>query len=188
MIEEECSSIVRAEINRISMVNSLSEKIYDTMLDNILKSILDEQLFIQDMLIEVGRRLQDKLIIKYYRIWKLWASRRRVQRREALDNTPVWLQPESLQDRARKLYTPQQKIAIEHAREVKRRSREIERKERKAKQTSIEFIVLVGLKENMKSFEVEPSNQHTFWKLVISWPLLDNKNLTMWRHKNLVNK
>lgn len=190
VIEEECSLIVQAELNRINMINSLTEKIYDTMLDGILKSILDEQLFIQDMLIEVEHRLQDKLILKYYRIWKLWASRRRAQRREALDNTPVWLQPESLQDRARKLYTPQQKIAIEHARELKRRSRELEaeKKEKKSKQTSVEFIITVGLKENSKSFEIEPNYQHIFWKLVISWPSLDNKNLTLWRHKNLVNK
>lgn len=182
--------MVRLELDRINMMNSLSEKIFDNILDSILKSILDEQLFVQDMLIEVERRLKDHLILKYYRVWKLWASRRRVQRREALDNTPVWLQPETLEDRARKLYTPQQKIAIEHAREVRRRSRELERekKDKKSKQTAVEFIITVGLKENMKSFEVEPSDQHTFWKLVVSWPLLDKKNLTMWRHKNLVNK
>ncbi|OXU28997.1 hypothetical protein TSAR_015026 [Trichomalopsis sarcophagae] len=185
VLEEMCSSIVQVELDRIKLIGTLSNEIFDSLVREICESILDEQLFIQDMLIEVERRLRDRLVIKYYRMWKQWAAKRRAQRREALDNTPVWLQPQSLEERARQLYHPEQKVAIKYARENKRKSL-VADEEKKQKLTPIEFIINVGLKENAKSLDVEPS-QNAFWKMVISWPLLENR-LTLWRHKKVVNK
>lgn len=185
VLEEMCSSIVQAELDRIKLIETLSNEIFDSLVREICESILDEQLFIQDMLMEVERRLRDRLVMKYYRMWKQWAAKRRAQRREALDNTPVWLQPESLEERAKQLYHPEQKVAIRYARENKRKSLVVE-EEKKQKLVPIEFIINVGLKENAKSLDVEP-NQHAFWKMVISWPLLENR-LTLWRHKKVVNK
>ena len=112
VLAEMCATICEAEIERAHLVDSLSNQIYEGLTRELCEVILDEQLFIQDMLIEVERRLRDRLLRKYCRAWKQWAARRRAQRREALDNTPVWLQPESLEERAKKLYHPEQTVAI----------------------------------------------------------------------------
>ena len=54
VVEETCAELVRAELDRLQLIDSLSEKLYDSILSEICTSILDEQLFIQDMLIEVS--------------------------------------------------------------------------------------------------------------------------------------
>ncbi|XP_058806337.1 germinal-center associated nuclear protein-like [Phymastichus coffea] len=186
VINEVCTSIVQAELERIELIDNLSKRMFEGMLKELYKDILDEQLFMQDMLIEVERRMQDRLLLKYCRAWKQWAAKRRAQRREALDNTPVWLQSESIDDCARKFYNPQQKLAIQYARENRRKSLLEAPERKKVKHAPIAFIISVGLKENAKSFDVEMS-QRNFWKMVVSWPLLENR-LTPWRHKKAINK
>jgi hypothetical protein len=181
--EELCSEVARAELERARLFEALAERIWEGLVKELCEAVLDEQLFLQDMLIEMERRTRDKLLLKYGKIWRERSARRRAQRREALDNTPVWLQPDSLEERAKKLYQPQQHTAITHAKDSRRRRSEAA--VRAPKRTPIEFVVNVGLKENAKSLETE-LGQRTFWKLVISWPVLENR-LTLWRHKKLVN-
>ncbi|XP_014219433.1 germinal-center associated nuclear protein [Copidosoma floridanum] len=183
VVAETCSEVARAELRE-----SLSNELYEEVLSEMCETVLRDQLFIQDALIEVESRLRERLVMKYYQIWKQWAARRRVQRREALDNTPVWMQPDSLQECAKKLYRPEQKIAIKYAMEnKKRKSWSIEEdKKNEHKYAPIQYVIYVGLKENANSLDTE-LRQHNFWKMVISWPFLENR-LTLWRHKKLVNK
>ena len=104
----------------------MSSKIFDGLVNELCESLLDEQLFIQDMLIEVSRRQKDKLCIKYLKLWRDNVNKRRARRRQALDNTPVWLQRESFEETARKMYRPDMKLAIQYARDQRRRSNENE--------------------------------------------------------------
>ncbi|KAJ8678920.1 hypothetical protein QAD02_014707 [Eretmocerus hayati] len=197
IVKELCGQVAKEELHRAALIDKLSQSIYEGLFRDIcatdLRELLDEQLFVQDMLIEVDRRLRDRLGLKYGKAWKVEA-RRRAQCREALDNTPVWLQPESLQECAKKLFRPEQRIAIGYARELKRRSRELtdakQQEHRKPKHTPIQYVVHVGLSENARSFDalVETgAGQHGFWKMAISWPLLDDR-ITLWRHRKLISK
>ena len=111
-----------AELEKIKQFESLSNNIFESLFQEICENILDEQLFIQDMLIEVSKRLQDKMIMKYFKIWKQWSIKKRAQRREALDNTPVWLQTESVEECAKKMYKPEQSLAVKYARKNKLKS------------------------------------------------------------------
>ncbi|XP_015599543.1 uncharacterized protein LOC107269801 [Cephus cinctus] len=185
VIKDMCSSLVRKEFNKILMINKLSKKIMEDMVNQIVlescEDILNE-IYIQQRLLEISQKIKRRLIMKYYMTWRQCASKKR-REREALDNTPVWLQKRSVEECANLLYRPDQHLVIESMRR-KKIKREVEKPKRQME--PIEVIIHNGVKENAKYLDIE-AVPNTFWKMVISWPDLE-KRFLLWKHKKIMSE
>lgn len=184
--KEICASIVKEEMDRIKMYNVLSQNITDSLVKQVVYQFCDEllsdEIRVQKQLSEISDRIRKRLLNKYFKSWRQNVSKKRRQR-EALDDTPVWLQSRTVGECARLLYTPQQDLVIDNMRR-KRFKRETT-PEAQEGLAPVEYIVYAGIKENLKSSESEAA-PNVFWKLVISWPELENRIL-LWQHKKIMN-
>ncbi|XP_012538188.1 uncharacterized protein LOC105837719 [Monomorium pharaonis] len=185
---EFCSAIAKKEIDRIEMYNALSGRILSDVIEEVtcevcdamLTEEIDRQRRLQAMLL----RIKNRVILKCVNVWKRHVSRQKRQR-AALEDTPVWLQRHSVEETARMLYTKEQEVVI---RNMRKRRREPEDVATNATETftSIEVIVYAGIKENVRSLDLD-SPPKLYWKLVISWPDLINR-VALWACKKLMNE
>lgn len=184
VIEESCSTILQEEINRSIMYNSLSNNMLTCFLDEICDAILSEEMTSFRKVEEFIKKRSERKINKYIRIWKTWTFKKN-QQRKSLDNTPIWLQKQSIDECAKIFYRDGQKLAIENM--CKRRCTvEVPKSPVINNLAPIEVIIYAGIKENLKS-----SNMHIttnlFWKVVMSWPHLENKT-DLWQYKKVINR
>ncbi|XP_034172110.2 RRM_XMAS2 and SAC3_GANP domain-containing protein xmas [Osmia lignaria lignaria] len=183
-----CSDIVKEEMDKINVYSTLSEDISSQVQNEIIHemcdSIVKEEIINTQRVHEMSIKMKNRAIIKYFNIWKSNALKKKQQRR-ALEDTPVWLQKYSSQQCAKLLYSKEQDLVIQS----------MCKKEDKAKKTvksyseslaSIETIIYSGIKENLKSCDINVHSNY-YWKLVISWPDLHNKPI-LWHHKNIMNQ
>ena len=184
--ENICSSILKEEIYVIKC-EVLSEDIFRNLLQNIVQETcekeLNEQLFLQEMLQEVRGREKKKITAKYWKIWKSYVHRKRAQR-EALDNTPIWLQRQSLENCAKSLYGKQQYVAVKNM--CRKRFKSSVNAVQKHREVPVEIVVYGGIKENARSFDAE-TQPSIFWKMAISWPNLENR-VVLCQRKKIITK
>lgn len=190
VMQEFCSAIAKEDIDRIKMYNALSENITGNMIGEVARemcnAILTTEIANQQKLQAILRRMKNQMMARCFNAWRRFALKKRRQR-EALEDTPVWLQRQSLEECAKMLYSKQQDMVIHNMR--KRRFKQEEEEDRVPDTENlapIEFIVRAGLKENLRLLDINPLPT-VFWKLVISWPDLRNK-LILWRYKTVMNK
>ncbi|XP_012234815.1 uncharacterized protein xmas [Linepithema humile] len=185
---ELCSAVAREDIDRIKMYDTLSKRILGDMVDEVTREMCDAVLATE---IENQRKLQamllkikNRVILKCFNIWKQYVSKRKHQRK-ALEDTPVWLQRQSVEECARMLYSKQQKIVVQNMR-MKPSEPEDATSNSTSPEKSIEVIVYAGIRENLRLLDINPS-PNIFWKLVISWPDLSNRTM-LWHHKKTMNQ
>ncbi|XP_076245384.1 RRM_XMAS2 and SAC3_GANP domain-containing protein xmas isoform X2 [Calliopsis andreniformis] len=187
VIETCCSDIVKEEISTINIYNALSKDINDEILNEITYEICDnilkEEIFNTQKLYEISLKIKNRIIIKYFNIWKSNVLKKR-QQRKVLDGTPVWLQKYSSKQCAKLLYTKEQDLVIQNM--CKRQNMLETTKSYIDSLAPIEIIIYIGIKENLKFLETNMESNY-YWKLVISWPDLHNK-LVLWHHKKVVNQ
>lgn len=187
---EFCSTIVKQDIDRIEMYNTLSKRFLSDMIgevtheicDTALTAEIEQQKKLQAMLL----RIKNRVIVRCVNIWKQYVLRKKRQR-AALEGTPVWLQRHSVEETARMLYTKEQEVVMQNM--CKRRGEpepDIAVSATESSLAPIEIIVHIGIKENVRSLDLE-SLPNVYWKLVISWPDLANKAV-LWYHKKVMNK
>ncbi|KOC68086.1 Protein xmas-2 [Habropoda laboriosa] len=187
IIQACCSTIVKEEINRIHSCNTFSEDVNNEIVNEvtyeICDNILKEEIVNTQKLYEMSMKIKNRVIIKYFNIWKCNTIRKK-QQRKALENTPVWLQKHSSEQCAKLLYTKKQNLVIE--RMLKKRDEQKRIKPYSEFLAPIEIIIYTAIKENLKFSD---SNIHSscYWKLVISWPNLHNKAL-LWHYKKIMNQ
>ncbi|KAI4497268.1 hypothetical protein M0802_007752 [Mischocyttarus mexicanus] len=182
VIEEPCSNILQEEINKSTIYDSESNNILNGFLTEISDDILFEEIISYQKLEEFAKKRNERKINKYFYIWKTLVLKKN-QRRKALEDTPVWLQKQSLDECAKMLYRNEQKLVIENMR--KRYCTVEEPKSTINYLAPIEAIIYEGIKENLKL------NIHIatdlFWKAVISWPDLENRT-DLWQYKIIINR
>ncbi|XP_029154907.1 uncharacterized protein LOC114927992 [Nylanderia fulva] len=183
---EFCSIIAKEDVQEIKMYEILSEKILSDMTDEVLREICSAELIAeidrQRKLEAVASRIKNRVVIKCLDAWKLYVSRKRRQR-EALEDTPVWLQRHTVKENARMLYSKEQEVAIRNMREKQRRLKDLKGRETLA---PVEVIAYVGIKENLRLLDINLLAD-LFWKLVISWPDLANRTI-LWHYKKVMNE
>lgn len=183
--KEMCSEILKEEVEKTKMYNTLSRNIADSVLNEVIQDmseyLLTTEIEFQNKLDKISKRIKQRIVKKYYRTWWQNVTKKKRQR-NALDDTPVWLQTRTVSECAKLLYHPEQDLVIKNMRIKKFKSDPEPPKEILA---PVEVIIYAGIKENLKSSynEVIPS---VFWKLVISWPELENQIL-LWQHKKIMN-
>ena len=186
IVQSICSSIVKEEM-QIMKCEALSKDIFNNLLQDIVKETCEKKLkmemVLQETLREVTKRQKKKITTKYYKIWKTYVSKKR-SKREALDNTPIWLQRQSLEDCAKSLYTKQQYAAIENMCRKRFKKSHVDLPNRS--EIPIEVVAYAGVKENAKSFDAE-IRPNIFWKMAISWPNLENR-VVLWQRKKIMTK
>lgn len=187
VMKEICSSVVKEEIDRIAMYDVLSRDVTKVILSQVVqeicKDVLDQEIHFKKKLREIQERVKNRAIMRCYKVWRQYTFKKK-QRREALDDTPVWLQKRSIEECAKLLYHQEQDVVIKNMR--RKRFKSDTEEINKISLAPIEVIVHAGIKENLKSSDIEtiPS---TFWKMVISWPDLENR-VVLWQHKKIMNK
>lgn len=186
---ELCSVIVKENIDRIKTYNVLSDRILRDVIDDITCEMCDDVLAteinnqrkIETMLL----RVKNRVALNCFNAWRRYVSKRKRQR-EALEDTPVWLQKQSVEECAKMLYCKEQEAAIQNMRK-KRRSEEPEGAAIATEILApIEVIAHIGIRENLRLLDINPP-LNLFWKLVISWPDLTSKTL-LWHHKKMMNE
>ncbi|XP_031848480.1 RRM_XMAS2 and SAC3_GANP domain-containing protein xmas [Nomia melanderi] len=187
VVETHCSDLIKEEINRMNIYNTLSEDIKNEMLTEvtheICNSILQEEINDTQKLHALLIKMKNRIVKKYFNVWKLNALKKR--QRESLDSTPVWLQKYSSDQCAKLLYSENQNLVIENM---------CKRHEHEPKITKsyidslapVEVIIFMGIKENLKSLEINMLSNY-YWKLIISWPDLHDKPI-LWHHKKIMNQ
>ncbi|KAL2744115.1 XMAS2 protein [Vespula maculifrons] len=184
VIEEPCSTILQEEINRSIMYNSLSNNMLTCFIDEMCDAILFEEITSFQKVEEFTKKRNERKINKYFHVWKTWAFKKN-QQRKALDNTPVWLQKQSIDECAKILYRDGQKLVIENM--CKRQCTvEVPKSPIINNLAPIEVIIYAGIKENLKSLNMHITT-NLFWKVVISWPHLENKT-DLWQYKKIINR
>ncbi|XP_014600800.1 PREDICTED: uncharacterized protein LOC106785127 [Polistes canadensis] len=183
VIEEPCSNILQEEIKKSTMYDSLSNTILNSFLTEICDDILYEEIINYQKLEEFAKKRHERKINKYFYVWRKWALKK-TQQRKALDDTPVWLQKQSLDECAKMLYRNGQKLVIENMR--KRHCTVEIPKSIINNLAPIEAIIYEGIKENLKSLNIHILTD-LFWKLVISWPDLENR-IDVWQYKKIINR
>ncbi|KAL0099336.1 hypothetical protein PUN28_020123 [Cardiocondyla obscurior] len=185
---EICSAVVRQEIERIEMYDTLSRKILTDMIGEVTHEMCDsaliEEIDRQRKLQAMLQRIKNRAIVKYVNVWKRHVSRTKRQR-AALEDTPVWLQKHSVEETARMLYTKGQEVVIQNMRRRRGESEDVAPIATEIL-APIEAIVYAGIKENVRSLDIDPL-PNVYWKLVISWPDLANKPV-LWYHKKIMNE
>ncbi|XP_034934479.1 uncharacterized protein xmas [Chelonus insularis] len=187
VVRDICASIVKEEIEKNKFFERLSDKIFNELLDQCIqddvKSILDKELYIQSKIKDIYKRVKNRIVLKYAKIWRLRVSKIK-QQRKALGNTPVWLPKQSLEACAKAFYHKEQNLVIQNMRK-RNSSTDFDEIHRKFL-TPIETKIYEGLKDNFKALDNEfPSVM--FWKLIISWPCLKNRPL-LHRYKHIMNE
>lgn len=185
---EICSAVARQEIDRIEMYDTLSRRILSDMIGEVTREMcdaaltaeIDQQRKLEAMLL----RIKNRVILRCVNTWKQYVSRKKRQR-AALEDTPVWLQRQSVEETARMLYTKEQEIVMRNMR--KRRGEPEEVAAGAAESLApIEVIAYAGVKENVRSLDTD-LQPNVYWKLVISWPDLANRAV-LWYHKKVMNE
>ncbi|KAL6443470.1 hypothetical protein ACFW04_002953 [Cataglyphis niger] len=184
---EFCSAIAKENMERIKIYDTLSEKILFDMTGEIIHEIcnvlLTAEIKNQRKLQAMLSRIKNQAVAKCFNAWKQYVSRKKRQR-EALENTPVWLQRQSVEENARMLYSKEQEIVIQNMREKQCQSNDTIGMIPTL--APIEIIVYAGIKENLRLLDIGPLI-NIFWKLVISWPDLSNKTI-LWHYKKMINE
>lgn len=188
---ELCSAVAREDIDRIKMYDTVSARILGDMIDQVTREMCDAVLSMevenQQKLQAMLLKIKNRVILKCFNVWKQYVSKRKRQRK-ALEDTPVWLQRQSVEECARMLYSKQQKIVMRNMR--MRPSEPTEDAATATISTSsekpIEVIAYAGIRENLRLLDINPSPD-IFWKLVISWPDLSNRTM-LWHHKKTMNR
>lgn len=188
IIHDLCSTIVREEIDRARFYATLSETIVSEILDECLvedcEEMLNNELRVKRQIEELSRRTRNRLVLKYYKIWRRYAKKKH-QQRSALDVTPVWLQRRSVEEVARSLYRRDQDVVIRNMRQKRLKPGGDEDSAREFIQP-IESKIYAGIKENAKALDID-SPPTLFWKMTISWPHLDSRPV-LWRLKRIMNE
>ncbi|XP_029667415.1 uncharacterized protein LOC115238052 [Formica exsecta] len=183
---EFCSAIAKENIERIKIYDTLSEKILFDMTGEIIHEIcnvaLTAEIKNQRKLQAMLSRIKNQVVVKCFNVWKQYVSRKKRQR-EALENTPVWLQRQSVEENAKMLYSKEQEVVIQNMREKQCQLDETTNMKTLA---PIEIIVYAGIKENLRLLDIGPLT-NIFWKLVISWPDLSNRTV-LWHYKKVINE
>ena len=187
VINDICSNIVKEEIQKLKLYNDLGVKIVNEIIDEFTREncakILNDEIRIQQRIEELARRIKNRLILKYFKIWRQFTLKNR-QQRIALDATPVWLQRASVDECAKSLYRKGQDLAIMNMRR-KRLKTSVEEPQLEYLEP-IETKIYMGIKENARTLDTEmPPN--LFWKMLISWPHLETRPM-LWRHKKIINQ
>ncbi|XP_072751971.1 uncharacterized protein Xmas [Anoplolepis gracilipes] len=183
---EFCSTIAKEDIERIKMYDTLSEKIFFDMTSEVIHEICNVTLTMeiknQRKLQALLSRIKNRIVVKCFNSWKQYVSRKKRQR-EALEDTPVWLQKQSVEENAKMLYSKEQEVVIQNMCE---KQRQLEGTTGMESLAPIEVIVYAGIKENLRLLDISPLT-NIFWKLVISWPDLSNR-MVLWHYKKLINE
>ncbi|XP_063990824.1 uncharacterized protein Xmas [Diachasmimorpha longicaudata] len=186
VVHDICSSVLKQLIDKVKILERLSLKMSEDLLKEVIqedcKKVLDEELYIERGLEEVSKRIRTRTVMKCYRIWQRNAKKKREQRK-ALDNTPVWLPKYSLEACAKSLYRKDQDLVIQN---MRRRSNKSIDQDTLKYISPVELKIYSGLKENARTLDTDPTSI-MFWKMVVSWPLLENRVL-LWRYKNIMNQ
>ncbi|XP_011876845.1 PREDICTED: uncharacterized protein LOC105566982 [Vollenhovia emeryi] len=190
VVHELCSAIARQEIDRLEMYDTLSGKIFSDLVGEVMHEMCDAALTAeierQRKLEAMLLRIKNRVIVRCANVWRQHVARKKRQR-AALEDTPVWLQRRSVEETARMLYTKEQEVVV---RNMMRKRRRGETEDVAAGTTEtlapIEAIVYAGVKENVRSLDLEPL-PNVYWKLVISWPDLANRAV-LWYYKKLMNE
>lgn len=188
-IQEFCSAIVKGDINRIRMYDALSERITDDVIGEVTRemcdAILTTEIATQRKLQAILLRVKNQMMAKCFNAWRRYTLKKR-QQRLALEDTPVWLQRQSLEECAKMLYSKEQDMAIRNMRKRRLQEVEVQHADVAEDLAPVEFIVRAGIKENLRLMDVNPP-PNVFWKLVISWPDLGSKPV-LWRYKKVMNE
>lgn len=171
----------------MKMHDMLSESIATDTIDEVAREMCDAILSVE---IDSRRRLQamslrirNRVIARYFIAWRRYVTKRRRQR-QALEDTPVWLQKRSVEECAKMLHSREQELAIQNMR--KRRLEQEDATSGTENLAPIEFIVHAGIRENLRLLDINPAT-NVFWKLVISWPDLGNRAV-FWHYKKMMNE
>ncbi|XP_046752349.1 uncharacterized protein LOC124415092 [Diprion similis] len=185
IIKEVCAFVLKEEIDRLKMYDVLSKNETESLVDQIVlqicEKLLKEEIRIQDGLNRISKRIEHRVLKKYYKTWRQNVTKKRRQR-EALDDTPVWLQNRSVSECARLLYYPEQDMVLDNMRRKRLRTHSPPPEDNLA---PVEVIIYAGIKENLKSSDNELI-PNIFWKLVISWPDIDQQ-VQLWQYKKIMN-
>lgn len=186
--QEFCSAIARENMDRIRYYNTLSGTITGDVIGEVIREMCDEilttEIANQQKLQAILQRVKNETMTKCFNAWRRYALKKRRQR-QALEDTPVWLQRQSLEDCAKMLYSKEQDLVIRNMR--KRRFKEEEKRVDDTRDfMPFEFIVRIGIKENLCLLDVN-ALPTVFWKFVISWPNVRNKPV-LWRYKKVMNE
>lgn len=178
LIEDVCKRRLREELDRANLYDNTSEKILEEILDECIgedcANILKREVFVDRKLEQLARRSRNRMILKYYGIWRDFTRRKRKekQQREALDQTPVWLQKVSVQECAKSLYREHQRWAIDN---MRRKRLKLSNEDDELEYIEpVESKIYEGLRENARMLEV-PLQPNVYWKMLISWPLMENR-------------
>ncbi|CAL7946627.1 unnamed protein product [Xylocopa violacea] len=187
VVQSCCSTMVTEEMEKIHILNTFNEDIANKILNDVTSEICDstlkEELVTAKKLYEMSTKMKNRVIIRYFNIWKLNALKKK-QQRKALECTPVWLQKRSSNECAKLLYSTKQGLVIKNM-----RTRQDEQKYVTPYSNylaPIEFIIYTGIKENFKFIDINTQFNY-FWKLIISYPNLHNKTV-LWHHKKIMNE
>jgi len=185
---EICSVIVKKDIDRIKTYNTLSDRSLQNIIDDVTHEMCNDVLIAEiknqrEVKAMVLRR-KNRVILKCFNTWKRYMLKRKRQR-EALEDTPVWLQKQSVEECAKMLYSKEQEIVIQNMRTRRSKSKDVIIKTEIF--APIEVIAHIGIRENLRLLNINPLPCHLFWKLVISWPDLINKTF-LWHHKKVMNE
>ncbi|KAK2582599.1 hypothetical protein KPH14_004887 [Odynerus spinipes] len=183
VIQEHCSTIAKEEIKKITMYDKLSDNVLTQFINEMCDTILSEEIENYQKVENFIKKKSEQRTRKYFYLWKTRALKKN-QQREALDNTPIWLQKKSVDECAKILYREGQKLVIENM--CRRQHMEKVSKSPINNLAPIEVIIYAGIKENLKSLDMHISTD-LFWKLVISWPDLQNRT-DLWHHKKIINR
>ncbi|EFN82863.1 uncharacterized protein LOC105184744 [Harpegnathos saltator] len=188
VIQEFCFAIAKEHTDRIKMYDMLSEKHAGDVISEVIREMCDAiittEIANQQKLQEIMLKVRNQIMAKCFNAWRRYILKKRRQRL-ALEDTPVWLQRQSLEECAKMLYTKEQDIVIRNMRK-KRLEQKEEHVDESEKLAPVELIVRAGIKENLRLLDVNPL-PNVFWKLVISWPDLSNKAV-LWQHKKVMNR
>ncbi|XP_066595706.1 putative leucine-rich repeat-containing protein DDB_G0290503 isoform X2 [Prorops nasuta] len=188
VIQDYCSIIVKEQLNDLDIYKTLSKKIMEKIIIEIVdeecNQFLNKEIVVLERLRKVSERIQNRLMLKYFNIWKQYIIQEKKQQIKALENTPVWLQSVTLQERAKLLYHPFMKNMREKTKEEEIIP-QLLCAQNSCTQTPIEIIVYAGIKDNLKSLDTAYVG-NLFWKLIISWPDSENKPI-IWQKKRLLS-
>ncbi|KAF7989665.1 hypothetical protein HCN44_008339 [Aphidius gifuensis] len=188
VVHEICSTVLNKELEKIKLRDNTSNKILNDVIDEYIldncKIILDKEIELQTNLHNVEKKIKNRVMMKYFKLWCQFVMKKKSQRK-ALDNTPVWLPKKSLQEYASSLYRKDQDLVIQSMRRKSLKTQNNNDIQMKYLEP-IETKIYTGLKENLKTLDIELSPL-IFWKMLISWPQMDNRALLM-RHKKIMSQ
>ncbi|XP_017753998.1 PREDICTED: uncharacterized protein LOC108546447 [Eufriesea mexicana] len=187
VIQAHCSAVVKEEVDKLYMYNTLSEDINNEILNEvtyeICNNLLKEEIVNARKLCEISIKIKNRVIIKYFNIWKFNTVKKK-QQRKVLENTPVWLQKHSSKQCAKLLYSKQQNLVIKSMCKKRNEPKNVECYSESL--APIKVIIYIGIKEYLKSLDINIHSNY-YWKLVISWPNLHNKAV-LWQYKKIINQ